>query len=134
MRLLLILSILACFSIFSCTSNKDFNEDFQDSWSLTNVSGGIAGLNCDYELDVIVWSISQALIEVTNNSTPNGLCDNTFPESASYNILENGGDHYLNYNDSPYGLINIEGDNMTINGTFNPDGEVSDAFTYQFSR
>jgi hypothetical protein len=65
--LFITLSILACNNDDDTPQNNE--SALEGGWSLTNVIGGLAGIDDDYESDVIVWNFNQANQELTVTNT-----------------------------------------------------------------
>ncbi|WP_299107981.1 hypothetical protein [uncultured Winogradskyella sp.] len=76
----------------SCNSDDDNSEQNEptlySSWSLVNVSGGLAGANDDFEMDLITWDFDEANLEltVTNNNTANVIYDGLPSGTYDYEV------------------------------------------------
>lgn len=93
------LVVVLCFSFLSsCNGDEDSmqNEAINGIWNLTNVSGGFAGADIDYENGTVSWQF----ISETNTLIVESLITNTGPQSV-YLPLQSG-----NYN---YSLIKLNG-------------------------
>lgn len=125
---------IASFSLLFLSCNNDDDPDnnsatISGTWSLINVSGGLAGVDEDFDKGLIVWTFNEntSTLTIENNST------GTFTgyPSGNYNYsLETNND-----------VENITIDNfemvissLTENEMIIDEGSILDGFFYKFSR
>ena len=84
--------VLVLFS-FSCNSDDDAQQNtdsaLQGTWSLVNVSGGLAGVNDDFEIGTITWNFNEDNLEltVTNTNTTTVIYDGFPSGTYDYELL-----------------------------------------------
>ena len=78
---------------FSCNSDDDAQQNtdsaLQGTWSLVNVSGGLAGVNDDFEIGTITWNFNEDNLEltVTNTNTTTVIYDGFPSGTYDYELL-----------------------------------------------
>ena len=116
---------------FSCSNDDDSNSiSLHQTWTLRQVSGGLAGINDTFEQGIITWSFNETdgTVLVKNNNTDNTLTDiletGTYPYSTS---LENGAIK-LTIDGSNYGYISLTENTLSI------DDQAADGFLISFEK
>ncbi|GGD27992.1 hypothetical protein [Hyunsoonleella pacifica] len=148
MKFKFLIPIISLFFLLSCSIGNDDSLDFQAvqneeifQWHLTNVSGGIAGIDIDFKMDTIVWVFNVDLVgsgelQVQNNNTDisleDGLDTGTYPISIpvydTQSILFIDGNEYA-------GLLTPSENDLIISQNIKSDGNtISDGFVYTFKR
>ncbi len=144
--LLLALLVAACISDTDDNANNTPQDPLNGFWNLSNLSGGFAGININYQPGDVVWNFNTdaMVITVENN------VDITGPESAflpmqngnySYSITEMGGNSFLSidgvqvFENGEFGKIefSIEGD-LIIDQHQSSAGEAADVYVLSFAR
>ncbi|TNJ42414.1 hypothetical protein KFZ70_14625 [Tamlana fucoidanivorans] len=140
-------TIVIMFLFFSnCTNTTPLEGETQKptitQWHLVNVSGGISGVNIDFELGTIIWIFDinpnnyTDLLYVENNNEDDtiedGLDHGPYPTSTTI-----AGDKIFLFVDSEeYGeFIYSNDDKLVINQNNRSNGEQgSDGYIYTFER
>lgn len=138
------LLLLLLFTITSCSI--DSNNETDDlagqivtiEWHLTNVSGGIAGVDNQFNLETIIWSFDaeNGKVEITNNNTDDTLEDGLDSGTYDYEIFEEANDEYLIINGEEYGKFTYSQDDeeITIDQNQNSSTTLSDLYVLKLSR
>ncbi|MDN5213521.1 hypothetical protein QQ020_15730 [Fulvivirgaceae bacterium BMA12] len=122
--------------IAGCENDEDITPDQQlnGSWHLTNVSGGLAGVNIDYKKGEVKWDFDPK----SGNLTIENLIDSTGPEDIyagldsgtyPYEIRQEGDAQVLYIDNSERGILTIVDNTLKID-----DGLIADGFITQFER
>jgi len=100
------------------------------SWNLKNISGGITGINNDFESQLIFWSFNSdnSILTVTNNNSDTTINDGLETGTYKYLIQATNGQSFLFINDSEFGNITIFGNELIINQNIITDGNGADGF------
>lgn len=135
---------LFCFFIFtSCSVNNNDNTPTEVTviqWNLINVSGGVAGVDHDFELGEIIWVFDEfsGNLNIENNNTDDSLEDGL--DSGDYTFfLEE--DEFLNLyviiDGIEYGSLIVSGDTSYFTLDQNESsttGTGADGFIYLFEK
>jgi len=140
-----IISILCCFALFfliSCEDDEENIDPIIGSWNLTQLMGGLAGVDENYASGDIVWTFSEDSLFIEGSSP-------FIAEGAnSYLIVEYGDSLFLNPNyrvESPtqfFTYLEINDDEMTLNENsvlYMTDNDttlttLADGFFYSFEK
>jgi len=127
--------VLMLFTL-SCNSDDDTQQNSEPtldgSWSLVNVTGGLAGVDDDFEIGLIIWDFNQDNLEltVTNNNTVNVIYDGFPTGTYDYEIFtETNGEMSVVINTVSYRVTNLTSSQLVID-----EGVVADGFLLLFSR
>ncbi|WP_203258579.1 hypothetical protein [Hyunsoonleella ulvae] len=135
--------------IFSCSvDNADPEVDTLEAqsveifqWHLTNVSGGIAGVDVNFEVDTIVWVfnvdfVGNGTLKVLNNNTDTSLEDGLDTGTYSISIPVYGTQSIIFIDGEEYaGLLTPTEEDLIINQNIKSDGAAAtDGFIYTFKR
>lgn len=148
MKLKFITPILSLFLLFNCGVNGDDGFETQEprevqiyQWHLTNVSGGVAGVDIDFEMETVIWVFSvdfvgSGTLQVENNNTDNTLEDGLDTGVYSVSIPVYDGQSILFINGDEYaGVQTPTEEDLIINENINSNGSTgSDGFIYTFKR
>ncbi|SEQ17479.1 hypothetical protein SAMN05421824_1353 [Hyunsoonleella jejuensis] len=148
MKIKFLMPLVVLFLGYSCSINDNNSSDNQEpteiqiyQWHLTNVSGGVAGIDIDFETDTVIWvfsldAVGSGSLQVQNNNIDNSLEDGletgvysvSIPVYDSQSILFINGDEFA-------GLITPTEEDLTLNQNITSSGAVvSDGFIYKFAR
>ncbi len=122
----------------SCHRDDDSvqTEDLNGIWNIKNISGGIAGIDDDYENGKIIWTFNSQ--KLTLNVENNTIQENSYSgfESGTYTyaITESGGNNYILINNDSYGSYILKIDALTIIQNDTPSGTGADGFILQLER
>ncbi len=137
-----ILTLLVCFIAFTNCSLDSTSEDIQQYdvfFHLSNVNGGISGINENYSKNQVVWSffletnISGTLTVVntiSDESAETGLTSGTYDfyfENDNENV-------FIFINDVEIGSIVFYNEEMIIDQNIKTTGTGSDGYVYTFDR
>jgi len=127
--------VLMLFTL-SCNSDDDTQQNSEPtldgSWSLVNVTGGLAGVDDDFEIGLIIWDFNQDNLEltVTNNNTVSVIYDGFPTGTYDYEIFtETNGEMSVVINTVSYRVTNLTSSQLVID-----EGVVADGFLLSFSR
>ena len=128
----IIISLGLMLVLLGCTNDNNHGNDdvVKGSWSLINVSGGIAGVDDDFEKGKIVWKFDakgETLVVVNNddsNSIYNGLTTRTY----AYSVLQEKGKFYLFVNDKEVGGIFVTETKLVLDQNIITLGNGADGF------
>ena len=123
-------------STLSCNSDDDTEQNSEPtlngSWSLVNVTGGLAGIDDDFETGLIIWDFNQDNLEltVTNNNTVNVIYDGFPTGTYDYEIFtETNGEMSVVINTVSYRVTTLASSQLVID-----EGIVADGFLLTFIR
>jgi hypothetical protein len=121
--------------VFACSDDEsNQTETLNGIWNLKNVSGGLAGINIDYNQGDVKWSfnLENNTLIVENNIITTGPEDiYAGLESGTYNIeiTQSGEIQTLFINNTERGVLILLNDNLKID-----DGLYADGFITEFER
>ncbi|MDU8886134.1 hypothetical protein RXV94_08185 [Yeosuana sp. MJ-SS3] len=129
----LLLILVTCALCLSSSCNNDNANTKTETWFLVNISGGIAGINENFEKGIIAWTFNEEgsalTVENTTGST-NGFESGTH----SYRILRTNGKKYLIVENNEIGGM-IETENqLTIDQNMQSGGSGADGFILLFEK
>jgi hypothetical protein len=135
-KLILIISFL---SLNNCSLSNDSvttPQVIKIYWNLVNTSGGVAGVDDDFQIGTITWSFNEAteILTVVNNNTDNTKQD--FLDSGEYgfSVLTVGEDLFLVIDSVEIGRFTVTSNQLIINGNETSEGTVTDGFNYTFTK
>lgn len=136
-KILVLLVVGFCGVIASCNNDDSIQATtINGTWNLKNISGGLAGINDDYNQGIIKWIFdSQALtLTVENNNSQNTIYDGFESGIYSYSILESGGNSYLIVEDTEFGGYTLTENNLMIDQNKTSTGSGADGFVIALER
>ncbi len=118
----------------SCNSDEESNTaDSSSSWTLVNLSGGLMGVNQNYEEGEVVWvfDASTQTLDIQHNYTPTEDEIIPFPveDSYAYEFIEQEGQIYLVVEQWNLGIISQSAGQITLDNNVAADG-FAYIFTY----
>ena len=119
----------------NCNSDDDTQQNndptLEGLWSLVNVSGGFAGVDDDFEVDLIIWHFNNdnAEITVTNNNTRMVIHSGYPSGTYSYEIITTANDTTLVIGNTDLKITTLTASQLIID-----EGMVADGFQYIFSK
>ena len=121
--------------ITSCSINNDDDKPqvVRSEWHLKNVSGGLAGVNNDFDFNQVIWVFNelQGSLTVLNNNT-NAVEDGLDSGTYNYSLLDDGTTTFLIIDDNEFGGLIILNNNLTIDQNLTSTGTGADGFIYSF--
>ena len=136
-KILVLLVVGFCGVIASCNNDDSIQAStINGTWYLKNISGGLAGINDDYNQGIIKWIFdSQALtLTVENNNSQNTVFDGFESGIYSYSILESGGNSYLIVEDTEFGGYTFTENNLMLDQNKISTGSGADGFIIELER
>ncbi len=134
-RLFLFSFVIVLFT--NCSNDDDtIAPAISGIWNVSNVSGGLAGINDDYDPGVIVWNFNnrnQTLV-VTNNNTENVIYDGYPSGTYTYSVTVLDGKSYLTVGNNEFGRITFETNTATLNQNELSGGAGADGFMISLVR
>ena len=123
----------------SCKNDNDLPKatEIQGTWDLVNVSGGFAGVNCDYSQGEITWTFENNQLTVDDNYIGDTMqiCSSGLSlSSGSYSVLESNGNLFLVLEGQEAGGITIADDVLVIDTNVYSTGSGADGFVYRLER
>jgi hypothetical protein len=131
--------LFICFLTFiNCSTNNDDTQPkvIEVYWSLTNTTGGLAGVDDDFNKGEIKWvfnELTETLI-VDNQNTDNTKQDGLASGNYSYSILEVGLDSFLLIDSEEVGRLLVSTSKLTLDENVTSQGDLNDGFVYTFTR
>ncbi|WP_370478090.1 hypothetical protein [Tamlana flava] len=105
-------------------------------WHLTNISGGLAGVDDQFDLDTVIWSFNEVngTLTIENGNTDNtkqdGLSSGTYSFSVSY-FNEN---YFLYIDGAEFGAYSFSDTELVIDQNITTSGSAADGFIYTFKK
>ena len=128
-------SLILFVIITSCSINNDDDKPqvVRSEWHLKNVSGGLAGVNNDFDFKQVIWVFNelQGSLTVLNNNT-NDVEDGLDSGTYNYSLLDDGNNTFLIIDDNEFGGLIILNNNLTIDQNLTITGTGADGFIYSF--
>jgi hypothetical protein len=133
MKTLQIIVAILLFTTFSaCTSDTDNSIQIPTTvtWSLTHVSGGIAGFDETFEIGLITWTFNSQtnIMAVVNNNTDDSSYDIFESGLYSYSIQNDGTNYRMTIDGGDFGVITETENEITL------DQQVDDGFIITLKR
>lgn len=135
-----ILIALSCFFVLSnCSTNNEESttpDEVAFLWHLVGVTGGIAGIDEQFDVNTIVWNfddVNQTLV-IDNKNTDDSLEDSLDSGTYAFSVLSEGSLTYLLVDGTEIGSFEINSNSLTIDQNFTSSGTVTDGFIYTFTR
>ena len=135
MNLKVLTSLIFIVILTSCSikNEDDKPQVVRSEWHLKNVSGGLAGVNNDFDFNQVIWVFneSQGSLTVLNNNT-NAVEDGLDSGTYNYSLLDDGNNTFLIIDDNEFGGLIILNNNLTIDQNLTSTGTGADGFIYSF--
>ena len=132
LSLLIILGI----TLFTSCNNDDSteSESIIGIWNVKNISGGIAGIEDEYETGIITWAFNNQTLIVENNDTQGNIYSGFESGTYNYSATKINGINYIIIDNSEYGGYTLSNNNLIINQNETTSGSGSDGFMLQLER
>ena len=137
MKRFLIIVTLSLILLTNCSvsDNNDENQIIKTYWHLRNVSGGLAGVNINFDFNKIVWSFDEETHIITvNNTNTDDVEDGLDTGNYPYSILNVGSDSFLIINSNEFGGLTVSQTQLIIDQNSTSTGGGADGFIYTFAR
>lgn len=121
--------------MFSCTSdddNQNTEATLNGSWHLVNVSGGLVGVNDDFDTGLITWIFNENNLELTviNTNTTDVIFDGLASGTYNYQPLTTTGEN----TDIVVDFFSFRITTLTTVQLILDEGIAADGFLLTFSR
>jgi len=143
-----ILTLLLVSSIILCTNCDDDNQSKQvetlnQTWDLKNVSGGIIGVDIEYETGTVIWEFDaeNETLTVTSSLTNDGPQSFNLPlqtGSYKYSLTESNGKTFIRienfgiHTNGEYGSYAMDNGILTIDQQEGSESSANDVFVLLF--
>ncbi|MBR9913440.1 MAG: hypothetical protein GYB32_01225 [Algicola sp.] len=127
--------LLYCLLTLSCNSDDDaavvIEPTLDGQWSLTNISGGLVGLDQDFEEGTIVWDFDteNEQVMITNNSDSEMVYSGLNSGTYDYSVSSTETSTVISVD-----FLNLEIMTLTANQLVLDDGIAFDGFLLTFMR
>ncbi|MFI0427847.1 hypothetical protein [Mariniflexile sp. HMF6888] len=139
MRPYILIAFLSFITLTNCSIGN--NDDIPDQiittyWHLTNVSGGVAGVDNDFDLNDIVWHFNNTTNKLTikNTNTDDTIEDGFDSGVYNFSVTTVGSDEFLVINSNEFGKVVVTQTQLTIDQNMTTSGTGADGFIYTFTR
>ena len=135
MKNLFLLFITYSFYITTSCTNNGNNDGQTETWNLTNISGGIAGVNNDFQQGTIIWILNpqSSTLTIENNNTDNNY-DGFDSGIYAYNIQNISGKSFMIIEGIEFGGITILQNEIIIDQNLTSNGSGADGFILRFEK
>ena len=134
MRNIILLLMLACL-FTNCKKTKESTASLEGTWDLVNLSGGIIGVDCNYDPGVITWTFDGDKIIVNdNNISTSCMGVGLGTGSYSYSIFESNGGQFLFLDDAEFGGIMLLINELIVDQNNLSTGNGADGFLFRLEK
>ncbi|MCK0144279.1 hypothetical protein MWU78_01290 [Arenibacter sp. F26102] len=134
----IILSLGILLVLLGCTTENSHGNEVlvRGSWNLTNVSGGFAGVDDDFEKGKIVWEFDAKAdtLMVVNNDESNSIYNGLPTATYTYSVLQEKDKFYLVVNDKEIGGITVGETKLLLDQNSTTFGSGADGFILVFEK
>ena len=105
-------------------------------WHLTNTSGGLAGVDDQFDLDKVIWSFNEVngTLIIQNNNTDDTKQDGLPSGTYSFSVSLNSGNYLLYIDGAEFGSYSISDTELIIDQNITTSGSGADGFVYTFKK
>lgn len=139
MKYSLLIALFSLFTFTNCSLGNDSNNGtditYKTYWHLINVTGGLAGIDDDFDFDEIIWHFDDdnAKLVIENNNTDDSKEDGFNSGTYTYSTTEEGINSFLFIDAAEFGSYIFTSDNeFIIDQNLTTDGDAADGFEYTF--
>ncbi|GGK24134.1 hypothetical protein GCM10007962_17920 [Yeosuana aromativorans] len=133
--------LILFFSIALTSCSINTNDTSQPQvitvyWNLVNVSGGVSGVDIDYNVGDIVWLFDEVntKLTVTNTNTDDTLEDGLDSGTYPYSVINNSHDLFLSIDGTEFGSFTVSGNQLIIDQNITTGGTGADGYVYTFQK
>ncbi|CAH8288912.1 hypothetical protein EV196_11620 [Mariniflexile fucanivorans] len=143
MKYSIIIAFLSFATLTNCSlegDNEIKDQVYKTYWHLTNVSGGIAGVDNDFNLNEIIWTFNEDTDQLKINNTntaeiEDGLDTGTYTYSVTIVEVEGEDDKsFLVIDSNEFGKFTFNETELVIDQNITTTGTGADGFIYIFKR
>ncbi|RED48169.1 hypothetical protein DFQ02_1047 [Seonamhaeicola aphaedonensis] len=105
-------------------------------WHLTNTSGGLAGVDDQFDLDKVIWSFNEvnSTLIIQNNNTDDTKQDGLPSGTYSFSVSLNSGSYFIYIDGAEFGSYSISDTELIIDQNITTSGTGADGFVYTFKK
>ena len=138
MKYTLLILLISFFTLTNCSTNNDNTQPdvIAVYWSLTNTTGGLAGVNDNFDKGEIKWvfnELTETLI-VENDNTDDTKQSGLDSGNYAYSLLEVGLNSFLIIESEEAGRLTVTTNKLIIDENQTSQGDLNDGFIYTFTR
>ncbi|MDO7171685.1 hypothetical protein [Mariniflexile sp. AS56] len=135
----ILIIFLSFLTLTNCsTDNDDYYKEqvYRTYWHLINVSGGIAGVDNNFDLNKIVWTFDDETHTLTVSNTNTTDVEDGFDTGEyTYSVTEDANkEQFLTIESNEFGHMTISETELIINQNMTTNGSGADGFMYTFKR
>ncbi|WP_445738601.1 hypothetical protein [Mariniflexile sp.] len=137
MKRSIIIAFLSFIVLTNCSLNTDNNTNqvVKTYWHLTNVSGGVAGIDQDFGLNKIIWGFDEITGKLTvNNTNTDDVEDGLATGIYTYSVIEVENKAYLKIESNEFGGFTYSQTQLIIDQNMTSTGTGADGFIYTFTK
>ena len=136
MKTKLLILLIVFFGLATSCNNDDDNGPTNEitiagTWDLRNISGGIAGVDSNFEADLIQWSFNEetSVLTIANDhSNDETLYDGLESGTYIYELTVSEGENQINIDGASFGTYTISENELVIAQT------LADGYVFSFKR
>ncbi|WP_190808809.1 hypothetical protein [Flagellimonas sp. S3867] len=134
----LLFAVILVTSLTRCSNNDDDmkTDIISGTWSISNISGGFAGINDDYASGIITWTFSATTskLQVVNNNGLAGIIYDGLPTGTyDYTILGTEKESFLSINGQEFAGIIVSEGQLVLDQNKMSSGSGADGFVLRFN-
>ncbi|WP_147297746.1 hypothetical protein [Seonamhaeicola aphaedonensis] len=135
------IKIMVClFMLSNCSLDNGSNSESGTItivfWHLTNTSGGLAGVDDQFDLDKVIWSFNEvnSTLIIQNNNTDDTKQDGLPSGTYSFSVSLNSGSYFIYIDGAEFGSYSISDTELIIDQNITTSGTGADGFVYTFKK
>jgi len=139
MKPYLLVALVSIMFLTNCSIEDNGNDNTSKVttlWNLINVSGGIAGVDNNFDMGDIVWTFNEvtSTLTVNNNNSDDGVEDGLNSGSYPYYVYESDEALFLIINTAEYGGFTVLENQLIIDQNSTSTGSGADGYVYTFQK
>jgi hypothetical protein len=135
-----LISLVSFFILTNCSISDDSNNTppkvIKIYWNLVNVSGGIVGVDDDFQTGTIIWTFNDETetLNVVNDNTDDTKQDGLATGDYTYSVVNIEENSFLIVDSNELGSLTLNTSQLIINENETSEGSAADGFIYTFSK
>ena len=139
MKQAFLIALCSFFFLTNCSLSDDNNQNnttYKTYWHLVNTTGGVAGVDDDFDLEEIVWFFDEEnmILTVENNNSDTTKEDALESGTYDYSITNDDTNYFLFIDSTEFGSYTISSSEFVIDQNITTTGTLDDGFQYTFKR
>ncbi len=130
---IILMAVLISIMLGSCKNDDDSTDTangLQGTWNLSNVNGGLIGINIEYSKNEVIWTFNENIgtLTVTNNimtTGPEQIYSGPETGTYSYDIVLEDESEIIYIDGQERGVLTIEANTFYIDAGLATDGFLS---------